>query len=143
MGNEQPPTEQESTLVKPYLVRAIHMWAVDNGLTPHILVDATHPHTDVPSEHVEDGRMVLNIHPAATHALYMGNEALTFSTRFSGVPRNISIPVEAVLGIFARENGEGLSFAHNPSGGGHEHPHDPQDPDDNPPKGRPSLKVVK
>lgn len=96
---------------RPYLYRALHEWMTDNGYTPHIVVDATHEGTYVPAEFVEDGRIVLNISYAATHGLVLGNDEIAFQARFSGKPVNLSIPASAVLGIYARETGEGMIFA--------------------------------
>lgn len=105
-------TEQELNLspTRPYLARAIYEWICDNQLTPHLLVNATHPQTIVPEQFVQDGQIVLNIAPHAVHQFHMSNEAITFSTRFSGVSRELYVPIEAVLGLYARENGQGLFF---------------------------------
>jgi stringent starvation protein B len=94
---------------KPYLIRAIHEWCSDSNLTPYISVkvDAA---TRVPLEHVKNGEIVLNVAYDATHKLTIGNDSIQFAARFSGVSRECSIPIEAVLGIFARENGQGLFF---------------------------------
>ncbi|MGH8600457.1 MAG: ClpXP protease specificity-enhancing factor, partial [Burkholderiales bacterium] len=94
---------------KPYLIRAIQEWCADNGLTPHLAVkvDAA---TRVPTEYVKNGEIVLNIGVAATHRLTIDNDIIRFSGRFGGVSRECSIPVEAVSAIFARENGQGISF---------------------------------
>jgi len=94
---------------KPYLIRAIHEWCSDSNLTPYlsVRVDAN---TRVPMEHVKNGEIVLNVGYDATHRLTIGNEVVQFSARFSGVSRECSIPLEAVLGIFAKENGQGLFF---------------------------------
>lgn len=105
-------TEQELNLspTRPYLARAIYEWICDNQLTPHLLVNATHPQTIVPEQFVQDGQIVLNIAPHAVHQFHMSNEAITFSARFSGVSRELYVPIEAVLGLYARENGQGLFF---------------------------------
>lgn len=96
---------------RPYLYRALHEWMTDNGYTPHIVVDATDEGTCVPPEFVEDGRIVLNISYAATHGLVLGNDEIAFQARFGGKPVNLAIPASAVLGIYARETGEGMVFA--------------------------------
>lgn len=96
---------------RPYLYRALHEWMTDNGYTPHIVVDATDEQTYVPAEFVEDGRIVLNISYSATHGLVLGNDEIAFQARFGGKPVNLSIPAAAVLGIYARETGEGMIFA--------------------------------
>lgn len=95
---------------RPYLLRAIHEWLNDNGLTPHVLVDATVSGIRVPLAFVEDGRIVLNISSSAAHDLVLGNELVTFVARFSGKANEIRIPVNAILAIYARENGKGMVF---------------------------------
>jgi stringent starvation protein B len=94
---------------KPYMVRAIHEWCVDNGLTPHLLV-VVGPQTRVPMAYVKDGEIVLNLNYTATKDLHMDNEAIVFSARFGGVSQNLYVPMDAVKGIFARENGQGMFF---------------------------------
>ena len=99
----------ELTSTKPYMIRALHEWCMDNGLTPHLLV-AVNAQTRVPMGYVKDGEIVLNLNYAATKDLLIGNEAITFSARFGGVSQNLYVPIEAVRGIFARENGQGMFF---------------------------------
>ena len=94
---------------KPYMVRAIHDWCLDNALTPHLAV-VVNSKTLVPSAYVKDGEIVLNLSYTATKDLHIDNEAIVFSARFAGVPQNLYIPMEAVRGIFARENGQGMFF---------------------------------
>ncbi|MGD9700084.1 MULTISPECIES: ClpXP protease specificity-enhancing factor [unclassified Acinetobacter] len=108
-------SEQELNLTptRPYLARAIYEWICDNNLTPYLLVDATQPNTMVPEQFIQDGQIVLNIVPHAVHKLHMSNDAITFSARFGGVSRDIYVPLNAVLGIYARENGQGLFFDPN------------------------------
>jgi stringent starvation protein B len=115
---------------------------VDNGLTPHLVVDAHREGVHVPPAHVENGKIVLNVSPAATRALSLGNELVTFEARFGGVAQQLSIPIAAVQGIYARETGQGMLF------GDEESP--PPDPGGTPPSGpaatekpRPKLKVIK
>ncbi|WP_180044105.1 MULTISPECIES: ClpXP protease specificity-enhancing factor [unclassified Acinetobacter] len=105
-------SEQELNLTptRPYLARAIYEWICDNNLTPYLLVDATQPNTMVPEQFIQDGQIVLNIVPHAVHKLHMSNNAITFSARFGGVSRDIYVPLNAVLGLYARENGQGLFF---------------------------------
>ncbi len=93
---------------RPYLMRAIYEWIVDNGYTPHLLVDATRQDVDAPLEYAEDGRLVLNVAPRAVQALQMGNELVSFRARFGGAPRSVEVPVPAVMAIYARENGQGM-----------------------------------
>jgi len=97
------------TSSKPYLIRAIHEWCVDSGFTPYLVVQVDR-RTRVPREFVRDGQIVLNISPEATHQLALGNDEITFQTRFSGVPFQVSVPVDAVAAIYARENGQGMAF---------------------------------
>ena len=132
---------------KPYLMRAIYDWCVDSGYTPYltVTVDAA---TRVPMEYVKDGQIVLNIGPIAVERFKMGNDRVEFSARFNGTGREISIPIGAVSAIYARENGQGLSFevaapevpvAGAPAAdGGDETPPEPPRP-----SGKPSLRRVK
>jgi stringent starvation protein B len=120
---------------RPYLIRAIHEWLVDNQCTPHLLVDAEAQGVEVPRQHVQDGKIVLNVGPQAVEGLRISNAEVTFLARFSGVAQLVSIPIMAVLAIYARENGRGMMFSEDDSG---------PEPDDSGPKPeRPSLKVVK
>lgn len=120
---------------RPYIIRAIYEWIVDNGCTPHLLVDIDIEGVDVPQAYVSDGQIVLNISPTAVVGLDMGNETVAFNGRFGGVATDITVPVRAILGIYARENGQGMVFDTA------EEPDVPPDPPAG--KGRPSLKVVK
>lgn len=108
-------SEQELNLTptRPYLARAIYEWICDNNLTPHLLVDATQPNSLLPEQYIQDGQIVLNIAPHAVHQFNMSNETITFSARFGGVSRDIYVPFNAVIGIYARENGQGLFFDPN------------------------------
>ena len=99
----------ELTSTKPYMIRAIHEWCVDNQLTPHLLVEVS-PQTKVPMAYVKDGEIVLNLNYSATKDLQFTNEAVSFSARFSGVSNNLYVPIGAIKGIFARENGQGMFF---------------------------------
>ena len=120
---------------RPYLIRAINEWLLDSQCTPHLLVNAEAPGVDVPQEHIQEGKIVLNIGPQAVEDLQISNEEVTFLARFSGVSRLISVPVSAVLAIYAKENGRGMMFNEA----------DEPEPDDSGPRptSRPSLKVVK
>ncbi|MGE7990638.1 ClpXP protease specificity-enhancing factor [Pseudomonas sp. NPDC089554] len=140
---------------RPYLVRALYEWIVDNDCTPHMLVNAEYPAVQVPQGFASDGQIVLNISPSAVRNLHMDNEAVSFEGRFGGVSHSLFVPAGAILGIYARENGQGMVFELEPplmeavdeledesieqgedgppEGGG-------QPPR---PSGRPSLKVVK
>ena len=135
----------EPSSTKPYFLRAMYEWCLDNGFTPHLVV-AVNSRTRVPQGYVKDGEIVLNINFSATKDLLIGNEAVTFSARFGGNPFDIYVPVDAVRGIFARETGQGMFFeadeaASAPMGSEPEGP--PDEPE--PPAGnkRPALKLVK
>ncbi|MFJ5446265.1 ClpXP protease specificity-enhancing factor [Methylobacillus methanolivorans] len=137
----------EITSTKPYMVRAIHEWCTDNGLTPHLLV-AVNSQTVVPMAYVRDGQIVLNINYSATKGLHIGADAVTFSARFNGASNELYVPMNAVRGIFARENNQGMFFDVD----------SPEDPDEKNTQGadggvvassdvpvvkKPSLRVVK
>jgi len=145
----------EPTPTKPYLLRALYEWCVDNGYTPYLTVMADSA-TRVPPEYLKNGEIVLNIGPLATNRLKLGNETIEFSARFGGIAREISIPVARVAAIYARENGQGMSFdvtgsADAGARGGHEDaaqeetadaPRPPEPP--GPPRGgRPTLRRIK
>ena len=127
------------TSTRPYLVRAMHAWIVDNGLTPYLMVDAGREGVQVPAEYVQDGKIVLNVSPAAVKGLELTNDRITFNARFGGRPLNIQFPVSAVQAVYARENGRGMVFSEDEPGGGDEPPSGPTD------KGpqKPSLRLVK
>jgi len=94
---------------KPYLLRALYEWCVDNGYTPHVAVKVDSG-TQVPSEYVKNGEITLNVSPSAVHKLQLGNELIEFSARFAGVARQISVPIANVYAIYARETGHGMTF---------------------------------
>lgn len=154
---------------RPYLLRAFYDWLLDNQLTPHLVVDVTLPGVNVPMEYARDGQIVLNIAPRAVGNLELGNDEVRFNARFGGVPRQVNVPMAAVLAVYARENGAGTMFepeaayeegaevpgelpatdegetlmsvidGDRPDG-------DDDNPDDDPPPprgGRPTLRVVK
>lgn len=95
---------------RPYLLRALYEWIADNGMTPHLLVDATRPNVQVPVHAVKDGKIVLNVAERAVSHLEMGNDLIRFSARFGGVSHPVSVPVQAVLAIYARETGQGMAL---------------------------------
>ena len=130
-------SEDGVTSRRPYLLRAMHEWMTDNGQTPFIVVDAQVPGVAVPEHHVEDGKIVLNISHQATDGLEIGNEMITFSARFDAVFEQVFIPPAAVLGIYARESGQGMIFTMDGEGA--------EGGDDEPPSGgsKPTLRVVK
>ncbi|MFC0142095.1 ClpXP protease specificity-enhancing factor [Erwinia mallotivora] len=161
----------ELTARRPYLLRALYDWLLDNQLTPHLVVDINLPGVMVPLEYARDGQIVLNIAPRAVGDLQLGNDEVTFNARFGGVPRQVIVPLPAVMAIYARENGAGTMFEPEPvyENAGEESPSsqpdgstgsmmsvidgdrpDDSEPDDDgpgdepPPRGgRPALRVVK
>lgn len=128
------------TSSRPYLLRALYDWIVDNGLTPHLLVNTTAPGIQVPEQHAKEGRIVLNIAPRAAQDLQLGSEFITFSARFGGVARGVNVPVSAVLGIYAAENGQGMAF--NNEGGNSPPPAPEGTATSAPTASKPKLKLV-
>jgi stringent starvation protein B len=127
---------------KPYLIRAIREWAIDNGLTPEIMVNANFPGVIVPMEFVNDGQIALNVHDVAVDVPVFGNENIQFSARFRGVPMTVDVPVDAVQAVYARENRLGIFFQNDDQSKQTE----AGDGDEGPgPKGhkKPDLKIVK
>ncbi len=125
------------TSKKPYLIRAHYDWIVDNHLTPYLLVNANYPGIDVPEQYVIDGRILLNVSPAACRGLHLDNDKILFTARFSGAATQILISPAAVLAIYAKENGEGMEFPEEESSEDvltHNHVK---------PRAKPSLKLVK
>ena len=125
---------------RPYLLRALFEWIADNNMTPHILVEAGAEGVDVPDQAVQKGKVILNIDNSAVRELDLGNEWLTFTARFSGNEHHVSVPIDAVLAIYAKENGQGMMFAQD------EETIPPTDPDSDPdiqPTKRPHLTIVK
>ena len=121
----------------------MHEWMGDNGHTPHIVIDAKVDGVSVPQEHVKDGKIILNISQSAAHNLKLTNHAVSFRARFSGVPFDVWVPIASVLGIYAKETGQGMIFSH-----GSEHPEPPEPPepeerDSTSKSARSHLKVVK
>lgn len=108
----------QMTSSRPYLIRAIHGWIVDNQCTPYILVNALAEGVTVPRQHVENGKIILNLSPRAIRALDIANDAIEFETRFGGSAMLVRIPPTAVLAIYARENGQGMIFDKDDDGGG-------------------------
>jgi stringent starvation protein B len=140
---------------RPYLLRALYEWIADNGMTPHVLVDATQPGVRVPTHAVKDGRVVLNIADRAVAKLEMDNDSVRFTARFGGVSHPVVVPIPAVLAIYARETGQGMALPEDIAAGGEateagvdteaealgapEHPDD----DPTPPRRGGHLRVVK
>jgi stringent starvation protein B len=125
------------TSSRPYLVRAIHEWLVDNSLTPQLLVDAQADGVSVPRDYVQDGKIVLNVSTTAIRDFLISNEWVNFSARFGGKPFTIEVPIRAVLAVYAAENGVGMAFQ-----GEDEDNEPPQGPEDKQPA-RPNLRVVR
>lgn len=127
------------TSSRPYLIRALYEWIIDNGSTPYILVDAEDEQVVVPRQFVEGGKIVLNINPSAVQNLELGNHFVELDARFSGSPMHVSVPVASVLAIYARENGKGMVFSEEDDG---DEPPPSGTPEDEGSK-RPQLRVVK
>lgn len=135
---------------RPYLVRALYEWILDNNCTPYILVNALEQGVEVPQNHVKDGQIVLNISPVAVQGLLVANEGLEFNGRFGGIPTRVYVPTAAIMGIYAKENGQGMIFEF-----GGDTPPTPSPPDigkghaakdgksGKPAAKKPSLRVVK
>ncbi len=98
------------TSSRPYIVRGLYEWILENNCTPYVLVNAMADHVEVPKQFVKDGQIVLNISPVAVMDLQVTDETVTFNGRFGGVPMDIYVPMTAVMGIYARENGQGMIF---------------------------------
>lgn len=140
---------------KPYIIRAIYEWIVDNQQTPHLLVEVKDEHVRVPRQFIEDDAIVLNVSPSAVRDLDLGNELIVFNARFNGTPHDISVPVDAVQAIYARENGQGMFLREQ--GEGSEQVEAPEERNDSeapesdasakessrPKRGAPHLTVVK
>jgi stringent starvation protein B len=127
---------------RPYLIRALYEWILDNQMTPHLLVDATKPDAVLPAQFIQDGKIVLNISPSAVRGLVLGNERISFNARFGGVAMDVAVSAEAVMGIYARENGRGMLFPdEEPLADRQRGPDD--EPEPPPPRERPTLKVIK
>ena len=136
------------TSSRPYLIRALYEWIVDNEFTPHVFVNAKAVGVEVPQQYVnKDGQIVLNIAPGAVINLELANKSISFNARFGGIPTDVYVPCYAVMGIYAKENGQGMMFENE----GHEPEPPPSDKDKNQntsskgasDKKRPALKVVK
>ena len=104
---------QRSLSKRPYLIRAMYEWMGDCGHTPYIVVDTSFDGVSVPKEHIKDGKIILNISETAAHNLKLGNDAVSFRARFGGVPFEVWAPMRSVLGIYARETGQGMIFSHD------------------------------
>ena len=130
------------TSMRPYLVRAVHEWIMDNGFTPYLLVNADLEQVQVPRQYVEKGKIILNISPRAVQRLTMDNEWISFSARFSGRVFSVFVPPQAVLAIYAKENGKGMFFQDEETAGNQEDSQPPEPPKP-PPRAKPVLRRVK
>lgn len=140
------------TSSRPYIVRALYEWILDNDCTPYVLVNAAGDNVQVPQQYVKNGQIVLNVSPVAVVNLSLTNEAMQFNGRFGGKPMDVYVPMDAVMGIYSRENGQGMIFDF-------EEPQPPTSPDaggdgvkgdgaqgkgdKSGPKNKPGLRVVK
>ena len=136
------------TSPKSYLLRAFYDWIVDNGFTPYVLVDAKRPGVEVPSEYVQDGKIILNIAPGAVHTLCMDPQGLSFSARFRGIAQDIRVPLVAIKAVYAKENGRGMVFPEDEAAGEvspdpNPKSPSPQTPGPRKPRKGPALRVVK
>lgn len=111
MGEPSPPAMSSQ---RPYLLRALYEWIADNGMTPHVLVDARMPGVRVPAHAIKDGRIVLNIAERAVAKLELGNDAIRFTARFAGVSQAVMVPLEAVIAVYSRETGQGMAMPEEP-----------------------------
>jgi stringent starvation protein B len=118
-------------------------WMLDNGFTPHLVVDAKREGVRVPATHVKDGKIVLNVSPTATRALVLGNDVVTFEARFGGVSQQLVIPIGAVLGIYARETGQGMIFSEEDTPASTPQSDEPSPPPAGGGSRRAKLKVIK
>lgn len=125
------------TPLKLYLLRAVYDWSVEQGCTPHVIVDATAPGVQIPPAYVQDGQIVLNIHPRAVGRFELSDRALSFSARFGGRPFEVEAPLAAIRAVYAKENGQGIAFPESEESG----PPEPEPPAGERP--RPVLKRVK
>jgi len=126
------------TSQKPYLIRAIYEWLIDNQQTPYLQVDTLFDGVQVPLEHIQDNQIILNIDPGAVRNYFADNEWISFSARFSGKSMELFIPIDAVIAIYSKENNQGMSFSNTQTAP----PPPPQKPS-NTKKERPSLSIVK
>ncbi len=130
---------------RPYLLRAMHQWMSDSGFTPHVIVNADVAEALLPRAYARDGKIVLNVSYSATQHLDIGNDWVGFEARFSGVVQQVRFPMSAVLGVYARETGEGMVFSEqepDPEPPGTP-PSPPAPPTQDEPTRRPQLKLVK
>ncbi len=129
---------------RPYLLRAMHEWISDSGYTPHVIVDALQAGVEVPAAYVKEGKIVLNLSVSATQRLQLANDSVQFDARFAGVVHHVRVPMQAILGVYARETGEGMIFSETDPDGSPPTPAAPQTPSSEAPeRRRAKLTVVK
>ncbi|MBB70976.1 MAG: ClpXP protease specificity-enhancing factor [Legionellales bacterium] len=128
---------------RPYLLRAFYDWIVDNNFTPYIVIDAEALGEQIPDEYIEDGRIVLNVSPSATHNLQLGNDVVEFSASFSGKVCFISAKLPAILAIYAKENGRGMVFGEDEEDGDNGGGDTPPSSNGDDKAKKPTLRVVK
>tara|TARA_B100000686_G_C16683815_1_gene913517 strand:+ start:839 stop:1261 length:423 start_codon:yes stop_codon:yes gene_type:complete len=137
------------TSSRPYIIRALYEWIIENDCTPYILVNAYADDVEVPQEHVKDGQIILNVSPTAVQSLLIRNHAIEFEGRFAGILQKVYVPINSVMGIYAKENGQGMIFDIDTDG---REPPDPAESDNSNPQGsgplapgvkKPSLRIVK
>jgi stringent starvation protein B len=138
------------TSSKPYIVRALYEWILENKCTPYVLVNAFYEGVQVPQEHVKDGQIILNITPSAVQSLSIHDSAIEFQGRFGGIPKDVFVPIQAIMGIYAKENGQGMMFDLENDGSDPPDPEGPDESPDSPTKDsvdssnkKPSLRLVK
>jgi len=131
------------TSSRPYLIRAMYQWIVDNGMTPHLLANATIEDCVVPAGYIQDNKIVLNIAPMAISGLVLGDDDVSFGARFNGVSESIFVPIRAVEAIYARENGQGMMFSDDESLPDMDVQMTDEKSDPDPDKPRPTLHLVK
>ncbi len=129
----------QATSKRPYLIRAMHAWMTDNDLTPYVVLDAGTDNLQAPEQYISDDKLILNISYSATRNLILGDDSMNFETRFEGVSRYIDVPTATVIGIYAKETGQGMIF----SEGEATLAPDTDEASDRGSVGRPTLKVVK
>jgi len=126
------------TSKRPYLIRAMHEWMTDNSLTPYVVVAADTEGLTVPEQYASDGKIVLNVSYAATRNFAVADDRMSFETRFGGVAERVDVPLSAVIGIYAKESGQGMIFSDDEAV-----PSESSEPESSTPSGPPNLKVVK
>lgn len=133
---------------RPYLIRAVHEWILDNGMTPYVLVNAQMTGVNVPRQYIENGKIILNLSPSAVRRLNLSNDGVSFDARFGGTSYHVAVPSLAVLAIYARENGKGMVFENNEgestqTSSAPQDPPPPTSPPTAPKPGKPALRLVK